>query len=100
MTSMEETTTNSITTTNYNQGDYRHFYGCWGQFNRLPIRVHCMGPFQSIDELDKQLDKQLGTVDYRIKNNIATTVIPVCKYLPEFINSYRVLARAKKDFVI
>lgn len=69
------------------------FYGCWIHLDEMWIKVRCTGEQSSKNDVDKQIGHLYGNKYAR------TTIVPVCKYIPSFLNKVRARSIAKDTFI-
>jgi len=74
------------------------YFPCVINIKKIPMKLQCFEPKNSLVEAESSLDKILGEPIERNKSYISTT-IPLCSLFPEFVNTNRALRKAKNNLV-
>jgi len=74
------------------------FYACSCNFGVIPAKLECSSRKDTYKEADKYLDLKYGEPIDRNKTHF-TTIIPLCKLFPDFVNIYRAKNKAENLFI-
>lgn len=79
--------------------DASAFFACFINTKSVPMKINCNNKFNTYNEADKYLDNTLGVPIDR-NATYMTTVVPLCKYIPEFINKSRAYTKATNILLV
>lgn len=79
--------------------DASTFFACFINTKSVPMKINCNKSFSSLKDADQYLDNTLGEPIDRNPTHM-TTIVPLCKYIPEFINKSRAYSKATNILLV
>jgi len=78
--------------------DSSKYFACYINTKNVPMTLNCSQKFNNLKSAEIFFDEKLGEPIVR-NNSYMTTVIPLCKYIPDFINTSRAYNLARNTLV-